>query len=56
MLGHTALGAEAIATIAAQLPRDVAGLPPKGSVNLSHGELLKWRLERITLSSGWICF
>ena len=43
-LGRTNLGAlagvGAIAAIAAQLPRDGAGRAPKGSGNLSHGEVL----------------
>jgi hypothetical protein len=43
-LGRTNLGAlagvDAIAAIAAQLPRDGSGRAPKGSSNLSHGEVL----------------
>jgi hypothetical protein len=33
-------GVDAIAAIAAQLPRDGVGRAPKGSGNLSHGEVL----------------
>gem|GEM_PF-5473749 len=44
-LGRTNLralaGIDAIAAVAAQLPRDGAGRAPKGPSNLSHRELLK---------------